>query len=246
MLYYLIVAQLTLVSTCIYSIKKTNENSDHPQGITTEKPDNFQCLPSEVIKIIASNLNDLGVSSLAQTSKIMLETLQETLEKRRQIKKQVQIQLFRDNIAPPVVRYGIKTSYIALNNKKLTYIFSETFNALNDFLKEYDITLTEILLNFNKLKKLPSTIEKITSLNLLYLNNNQFKELPSSILNLENLTKLDLYSNQLTELPSEIEKLKNLKDLDLRNNRFTKEPPVIKELTFKGVKVNLEDNSMGQ
>jgi len=76
----------------------------------------------------------------------------------------------------------------------------------------------------NELTSIPSSIGNLTNLQVLYLDGNRLSTLPSSIGNLTNLTQLNLSNNHLTTLPSTIENLTNLEWLDLTNNRLARLP----------------------
>ena len=75
-----------------------------------------------------------------------------------------------------------------------------------------------LILENNKITKLPEEIVGLENLEGLYLNHNQITELPTNIYKLKSLKKLNLYNNQLTILPKKIFKLKSLENLNLYGN----------------------------
>ena len=64
----------------------------------------------------------------------------------------------------------------------------------------------------NKLTELPAEIGDLRELRRLWVNNNQLVGLPTSIQRLTKLEVLNLSGNKLTELPAEIGDLRELRD----------------------------------
>jgi len=96
-------------------------------------------------------------------------------------------------------------------------------------------TLQVLYINYNHLRKIPSEIGNLINLHHLELNNNDIRRIPSSFGNLINLNHLDLSHNSLSRIPKSFIKLTKLKHLNLRHNLFTEIPPLIfnfKNLTF--------------
>ena len=89
------------------------------------------------------------------------------------------------------------------------------------------INLTQLYLNQNELKYLPSGISALVNLQYLYLDNNSLKLISPEIGALVNLKQLYLNNNQLVEsaFPPEIGALTNLQYLFLFNNKLI--PPEI-------------------
>jgi Leucine-rich repeat (LRR) protein len=82
-----------------------------------------------------------------------------------------------------------------------------------------------------KLKRLPSSIDRLDSLEYLYLNNNNLSD--SAIEVLKGLTKLkvlDLRGNNLMRLPYELGTLTQLSHLLLEDNKITMIPPEIRQI----------------
>lgn len=100
----------------------------------------------------------------------------------------------------------------------------------------------------NKIDSLPKEIGNLKALTQFLLSQNLITFLPSEIGNLNALTQLYLDHNQLTELPNEIGKLSNLTHLFLDNNKLSYLPTEIKNLTklvhlsVKGNNFNLPDD----
>ena len=116
--------------------------------------------------------------------------------------------------------------------KNLQYLVL-TYNQLTSLPSSIG-SLTNLIylpLDYNQLTDLPSSIESLTNLRSLSLSVNQFTSLPSSIGSLTNLQTLYVGNNQLTSLPSSIESLTNLQDLYLYNNQLTSLPSSIGSLT---------------
>jgi hypothetical protein len=82
----------------------------------------------------------------------------------------------------------------------------------------------------NKLTILPSSIENLSSLEVLILRNNQIMVSPNFSESFKSLEVLDLGNNQLTDLSESIRNLVNLKDLNLVYNKLRTLPDSIGEL----------------
>ena len=94
------------------------------------------------------------------------------------------------------------------------------------------LTSLQILdLSSTKISVLPESIGNLTRLQDLNLGYSQSKELPESIGNLTNLQSLNLDSTQLSALPESIEKLTNLQILDLSFTQISALPESIGNLT---------------
>jgi len=91
--------------------------------------------------------------------------------------------------------------------------------------------ITELQINQNDLKEIPSSILKLTSLKKLGLLINNIEVIPSDIKNLSQLEELCLDENKIKKLPDEIFKLTNLKFLGLSGNRIETIPSSIKNLS---------------
>jgi len=76
--------------------------------------------------------------------------------------------------------------------------------------------LKDLLLQGNKITRLPSSLFSLQNLEKLYLTDNLgITAIPSQISNLQKLTTLGLSGTNITSLPNEIQELKNLYWLDL-------------------------------
>lgn len=95
----------------------------------------------------------------------------------------------------------------------------------------------------NKIDSLPKEIENLKALSQLFLTNNLLTSLPSEIGSLVALTQLRIENNHLTELPKEIGNLSNLTHLFLDNNKLSFLPPELKNLK-KLVHLSLAGNSV--
>ena len=83
-----------------------------------------------------------------------------------------------------------------------------------------------LLLDDNKLTKLPSGICKLTNLHGLSVNNNQLTRLPHCIDKLKSLQSLRLSNNKLTSTPKVLAYLDNLLILDLDGNKINLNKPI--------------------
>ena len=72
--------------------------------------------------------------------------------------------------------------------------------------------LTELTIRWNKLTKLPNSIEMLSKLQKLDIGSNQLSQLPESIGMLTDLTELYIDKNHFTKLPESLEYLVNLND----------------------------------
>lgn len=105
----------------------------------------------------------------------------------------------------------ISVRKLCLSRNQLKEIPDELF-----FLRQMEI----LLIQENKLTKLPSCIKNLTSLQILDLSNNILPLVQDNLCDLGNLRVLKLHSNRLTRLPEAIGNLKSLQSVDLSNNRL--------------------------
>lgn len=121
-------------------------------------------------------------------------------------------------------------------------IRKEIFDSPNDDLKELDFqgdglrsvnkrigqltNLEFLILSYNKIESpgVPSSLNKLVSLNELHLMVNRLATIPKSICELKSLIYLDLSENFISKLPEEIGQLINLKSLFLTDNLIKKLP----------------------
>ena len=89
----------------------------------------------------------------------------------------------------------------------------------------------------NELTSIPSSIGNLPNLQILYLNSNRLTSIPRSIGNLTHLTQINLSDNHLTALPTTIGNLINLEYLNLNNNRLTSLPIMENCISLKGLKL---------
>ena len=94
------------------------------------------------------------------------------------------------------------------------------------------------LIGGHKIKKIPESIGKLRSLQVLNLAGNQIEILPDSIGNLISLKELKLYSNKIKNLPDTLGNLINLEDLSLNKNPLISLPESLGNLK------NLKDLSL--
>lgn len=102
--------------------------------------------------------------------------------------------------------------------------------------------LKQISLSFNKLQKLPTTLNSFANLRIFDLENNELKELPREISSLKNLVRLNLSHNQLQSLPKEIGELIFLKELLLDDNQLKYLPREMRNLIHLQ-SLSLENNN---
>lgn len=107
------------------------------------------------------------------------------------------------------------------------------------------VNLKNLTLCLNEIRFLPTTISELKSLRYLDAHFNKLHGIPSSIGKLTNLEVLNLGSNfsNLTELPDTITDLVNLKDLDLGNNQIRILPESFGQLKSL-TKLNLDQNPL--
>uniref|UniRef100_A0A8C4TGI3 Leucine-rich repeat-containing protein 69 n=1 Tax=Erpetoichthys calabaricus TaxID=27687 RepID=A0A8C4TGI3_ERPCA len=101
-------------------------------------------------------------------------------------------------------------------------------------------------LNGKKLKQVPVSLEKLTSLLSLQLKNNNIATLPVEMKALNNLTELNIGNNILEEVPEVLKELKALKKLHLFGNRIQEIHPSLygklSNLEFLGLRNNKIEN----
>ena len=100
----------------------------------------------------------------------------------------------------------------------------------------YNIVTTDRLyLDAKKITTIPSSVFKLTNLELLdgnvyHSNNGRITEIPSEIQNLTKLKEIHFQNNKITEIPDTIGNLQNLLVLNLRNNQITQIPDSVLNL----------------
>ena len=82
----------------------------------------------------------------------------------------------------------------------------------------------------NQLVGLPTSIQRLTKLEVLNLSGNKLTELPSEISDLRELRGLWVRDNQLVGLPISIQRLTKLERLALNGNKLTELPTEIGDL----------------
>ncbi len=95
---------------------------------------------------------------------------------------------------------------------------SETYNPT---IWENNGKIFDLSLCFQNLRRIPSSIRRLSFLVYLDLSDNHLTFLPSSIGRLSRLEEFYLQRNHLTSLPSSIGRLSSLQNLLLRDNRLT-------------------------
>lgn len=101
------------------------------------------------------------------------------------------------------------------------------------------ISLQHLDVHFNELHGLPLTIGKLTNLVTLNLSGNfsDLKELPETLGDLINLEELDLSNNQIHALPNSFGRLEKLKRLNLEQNPVVIPPLEVVKAGVEAVKV---------
>ena len=90
--------------------------------------------------------------------------------------------------------------------------------------------ITHLMLSGYKLKKVPSEIRNLTSLEYLEMNSNKIEILPDWIKEFKSLKKLSVYGNQLKSLPETIGELKSLEIFIAFDNELERLPNSIGDL----------------
>lgn len=90
---------------------------------------------------------------------------------------------------------------------------------------------TQIRLDGNEIKSIPSSIGQLRQLQILRIRNNKIDFLPKEIGNLKALTQILLTNNLISAIPKEIGGLISLKDLRIENNQLTELPEEIGNLS---------------
>ncbi|XP_064085942.1 leucine-rich repeat-containing protein 47-like [Macrobrachium nipponense] len=105
--------------------------------------------------------------------------------------------------------------------------------------------LTSLILQLNKLEKLPVTVGNLTKLKVLDVSFNSLEDLPSEINKLSNLSTLNLGSNKIRALPS-LEGCISLAILEVGHNLLTEFPDICKESLVHLADVKLNDNQISE
>ncbi|CAA7260812.1 unnamed protein product [Cyclocybe aegerita] len=84
--------------------------------------------------------------------------------------------------------------------------------------------LLALIVQNNRLEKLPWHFPRLRSLVTLNISNNKFRKFPSVLISMENLRELDISFNMITELPDDIGRLKTLERFILVGNQISKFP----------------------
>jgi Leucine-rich repeat (LRR) protein len=90
-------------------------------------------------------------------------------------------------------------------------------DALSDFLYLHD----------NRLRSLPSSLNRLRRLRYLNISENEFEELPECVCGMYGLIELRASDNLLTSLPESIGQLTALRELHLRNTKIASLPEAI-------------------
>ncbi len=191
--YSMCILQMLFIGVRIYSSEEPGKEGDY-----------LQYMPEEMIQYIASRLDNSELLNLSRTSKYLQEALEPVIKERLQHLINDQVEFFKKNRVKGVLN---------LKNKAITKIYPGTFEQLDTYLKEHNIT--SIDLSENMLTELPETIGNLTYLKLINISGNNLTKLPETIGNLANLVSLHLIDNHLTELPETIGNLTNLGCIDI-------------------------------
>jgi hypothetical protein len=136
------------------------------------------------------------------------------------------------------LQYCTNVTDIKLSNNKIDDKgIPSTFTGLTN--------LKTLLLDGNKLTKVPTSVLAMTGLTYLSLAGNQIKTIPDNISALAALVNLDLSGNALTTLPANIGTLQNLQYLNLSDNNFrdaTREIFLLPALTTLDLSGNVLDS----
>ena len=147
---------------------------------------------------------------------------------------------------------NLKRIYFSNTDVASAYQNQNTIKRIPCFLKKMD-SLTEINLNYNKVKlnkaaarrlknikvillagneleTLPENSNRLTSARRLNFSKNQLSELPASFTELDSLKSVIFYENNFSVFPLEVCSLKNLKELDFYYNHIDKIPLEITQL----------------
>ncbi|KAK9747852.1 hypothetical protein RND81_02G018800 [Saponaria officinalis] len=105
------------------------------------------------------------------------------------------------------------------------------------------VNLRKLLVQYNKIRNLPTSVGEMKSLEILDVHFNELRGLPLTIGKLTNLVILNLSGNfsDLKELPDTFGDLINLEELDLSNNQLHALPFSFCKLE-KLIKLNLDQN----
>lgn len=132
----------------------------------------------------------------------------------RRFKNLRMLNLAQNNLTsfPSVKNCKLLTELI-LNNNKLT---------LESLSTRQSISLEELELQFNLIKKVPDAIGSFSGLKKLLLTANQVEEIGTGIAKLQRLEVLSLYRNKLPAIPPALYQLKKLREIDLYYNQIQK------------------------
>lgn len=106
-------------------------------------------------------------------------------------------------------------------NSKLKKINLIDNQVTLDDLKPSSLNLEELILQRNKITRVPAAIGNLTELKKLSFNYNNISSV-EGIDKLQKLEELSFYQNKLTEIPAGVYALTNLKSIDLYHNEISK------------------------
>ena len=120
------------------------------------------------------------------------------------------------------IRFLNSITHLYIDHNKLRHLSSEVC-SLNK--------LVYLNADFNNLIRLPSSVDKLVSLESLHVSENSLRALPAEICKLSKLINLYAFNNSIAYIPTNIGNLLNLEKLYLHKNKITELPVSIGSLT---------------
>jgi Leucine-rich repeat (LRR) protein len=168
--------------------------------------------------------------------------------------KELDLQWRQLTTLPPTIKYLGRTEKLILEENYHLETLPEEIKELKN-LKELELSRCdlkkiptqvmsilsiEVLICWeNEITHLPHQISKLKNLRELNLSKNKLKNIPLSIGKLSNLRKLSIFDNKIKKIPETIGNMKSLEEIDLYSNKIKVIPKEIWKLS------NLKEFSLG-
>ena len=159
----------------------------------------FQIVPVDVITIILSYVDSIGLRSIIETNQDLFENI------RWEVTFNLRYKSYNKENT-----YRLYLKYLEMEKIKDELQLSETLKELFD--------LSFLNLSHHDFMIIPLEIRSLANLRILNFCNNKIRSIPEEIGNLINLKELFLNNNYIEKVPDKLFDLTNLKKLSLSDN----------------------------